>query len=121
MQEEKAFGGALTVEAQSKDFWPLEVLQHMVSMLDDAIEALAPLQETNPVRYQTLKDRILKEKVVPIYLLFTYYMSALSQQQKEQYWAELSDAQKKFALNNSAEGRINMAESIENWRVQIFG
>ena len=121
LQEEKALGGALTVEAQAKDFWPLEILQHMVSMLDDAIGAIAPLQETNPVRYQTLKDRILKEKVVPTYLLFSYYISALSQEQKEQYWNELYDSQKKFALNNSAEGRINMTENIENWRLQIFG
>ena len=121
LQEEKAFGGALTVEAQSKDFWPLEVLQHLVVMLDGALEAIEPLQQTNPVRYQTLKDRILKEKVVPTYLLFSYYMSALSQAQKEQYWTEINDSQKKFALNNSAEGRINMAESIEDWRLQIFG
>ena len=121
LQEEKAFGGALTVEAQSKEFWPLEVLQHLVSMLDDAVDAIEPLKETNPVRYQILKDRILKEKVVPTYLLFSYYMSALSQAQKEQYWTELNDSQKKFALNNSAEGRINMAESIEDWRLQIFG
>ena len=64
---------------------------------------------------------ILKEKVVPTYLLFSYYMSALSQAQKEQYWTEINDSQKKFALNNSAEGRINMAESIEDWRLQIFG
>ena len=107
--------------AQSKDFWPLEVLQHLVVMLDSALEAIEPLQQTNPVRYQTLKDRILKEKVVPTYLLFSYYMSALSQAQKEQYWTEINDSQKKFALNNSAEGRINMAESIEDWRLQIFG
>ena len=99
----------------------MEVLHHLVSMLDDAVEAIEPLKETNPVRYQTLKDRILKEKVVPTYLLFSYYMSALSQSQKEQYWTELNDSQKKFALNNSAEGRINMAESIEDWRLQIFG
>jgi hypothetical protein len=65
LQEEKAFGGALTVNAQAKDFWPLEVLQHLVSMLDDAIAAIEPLKQTDPVRYQTLKDRILKEKVVP--------------------------------------------------------
>ena len=90
-------------------------------MLDGALEAIEPLQKTNPVRYQTLKDRILKEKVVPTYLLFSYYMSALSQAQKEQYWTEINDSQKKFALNNSAEGRINMAESIEDWRLQIFG
>lgn len=121
LQEEKAFGGALTVQAQAKDYWPLEILQHMVSMLDDAIVAIEPLQATDPVRYQTLKDRILKEKVVPTYLLFSYYMNALSQEQKEQYWTELYDSQKKFALNNSAEGRIDIAESIENWRLQIFG
>lgn len=121
LQEEKAFGGALTVEAQDKSFWPLEVLLHLVSMLDDAIEAIEPIKTTAPVRYQTLKDRILKEKIVPTYLLFSYYMSALSQEQKEQYWTELYDSHIKFDLNNSAESRIDMAQSIEDWRLQIFG
>ena len=90
-------------------------------MIDDAVKMLEPLKTSDPEKYQLLYDRVMKEKVTPIYLLFTHYMNSLTQAQKEQYWYEINDSTKKFNLNNSAEGRIEIVNKVETWRVQIFG
>ena len=81
---------------------------------------IEPLKETDPERYNTLRDRILKEKVTPIYLLFTHYMSSLTQAEKETYWTEINYITKKFNMTHSSEGRITIANDIEKWRTQIF-
>ena len=121
MQDVKAFGGALTVESNNAEYWPLEICQQLITMIDDAVKMLEPLKTSDPEKYQLLYDRVMKEKVTPIYLLFTHYMNSLTQAQKEQYWYEINDSTKKFNLNNSAEGRIEIVNKVETWRVQIFG
>ena len=120
LQDEKAFSGALTVEANDIRFWPISVCKELISILDKAMEAIEPLKETNPERYNLLRDRILKEKVTPIYLLFTHYMTSLTQAEKETYWTEINYITVKFNMTHSAEGRINIASDIETWRTQIF-
>ncbi len=120
LQEEKAFSGSLTVEADDSKYWPVSVCKHMISMLDNAMDAIEPLKESNPERYNTLRDRILKEKVTPIYLLFTHYMSTLTQTEMETYWNEINYVTKKFNMTSSREGRQTIADSIDAWYKQIF-
>ncbi len=120
LQEEKAFSGSLTVETNDARFWPIEVCKQLTSILDKAMEQIEPLKETDSERYNLLRDRILKEKVTPIYLMFTHYMNALTQAEKEAYWEEINYITVKFGMTHSAEGRINIASYIESWRTQIF-
>lgn len=120
LQEEKAFSGALTAGANNAQYWPIAVCNQLLSILDEAMNEIEPLKETDPERYNTLRDRILKEKVTPIYLLFTHYMSSLTQAEKETYWTEINYITKKFNMTHSSEGRITIANDIEKWRTQIF-
>lgn len=120
LQDDKAFSGSLTVEANSAQFWPIEVCQKLVEILDKAMAEIEPLKETDVEKYNLLRDRILKEKVTPIYLMFTHYMSALTQAEKEAYWTEINYITTKFGMTHSSESHNNVASDIETWRTQIF-
>ncbi len=120
LQEEKAFSGSLTVEADDVQYWPVNVCNQMLSILDKAMEEIEPLKQSDPEKYNTLRDRILKEKVAPVYLLFTHHMSSLTQAEKELYWEELNYITKKFNMTSSREGKQTIADSIELWYSQIF-
>lgn len=118
--EEKSFGGGVPFEAQKKEFWPLEVVQELLSMLESAMAAIQPLRESKPDRYALLHDRIMKEKITPLYLVLEHHMSSLSQQEKEQFLTEIDTYTKKFNILNTMESRFDLAGIIENWRLQIF-
>lgn len=119
--EEKAFGGGISFEAQVKEYWPLEVVNELISMLDKAVEAIQPLQESDPERYVLLYNRIMKEKITPLYLILLHHMTALTQEKKEQYWSEINTYTVKYGILNTMESRYDLAGVIEEWRLQIFG
>lgn len=120
LQDEKAFSGSLTVEAADVQYWPVNVCTQLISILDKAMEQIEPLKTSDPETYNTLRDRILKEKFTPIYLLFSHHMSSLTQTQQETYWNEISYITKKFNMTSSMEGKQTIADDLELWYSQIF-
>jgi hypothetical protein len=122
LENNKAFSGGLFFDTTLKDFWPYEVLQEMYRMVDDTLVQLDVIKESNPERYQVLYDRVKRESITPIYLMFEHYMNLLTQEQKETYWRDLSYYCAKFEITNRRESdNAGLTQKIAQWKTAIFG
>lgn len=58
-------------------YWPKRILEQALDLLEEAQAAYLPLKETDPVLYETLYNRVLKESVCLRYMILanfqTYY------------------------------------------------
>ncbi len=58
-------------------YWPKRILEQALELLEKAQETYAPLKESDPVLYETLYNRVLKESVCVRYMIIsnftTYY------------------------------------------------
>ncbi len=58
-------------------YWPKRILEQALDLLEEAQAAYLPLKETDPVLYETLYNRVLKESVCVRYMILanfqTYY------------------------------------------------
>ena len=58
-------------------YWPKRILEQALDLLEQAQAAYLPLQESDPVLYETLYNRVLKESVCVRYMILsnfdTYY------------------------------------------------
>lgn len=121
LENNKAFSGGLFFDTTLKDFWPYEVLQDMYQMVEVCIGQLDVIKESDPERYQQLYDRVRREQITPIYLMFEHYMNLLTQEQKETYWKDLSYYSAKFEITNRREGdNAGLTQKIAQWKTQIF-
>lgn len=121
LEETKALGGTVPFEYMTADFWPFEVVVRLADYLDSALEDIAPLRQTDPARYQKLYDRIMKEKVTPMFLMMNYYRNGMSDELKRQYWNDLNTYTKKYGIENTYENKFDVAGILEAWRTEIFG
>lgn len=90
-------------------------------MLDRAFAKVETIKDSNPERYTILYNRLKKEKLAPIYLMFMYYMDTLSQEQKEEYWQDMSTYSAMFGITTTREAANNLLELISGWETKIFG
>ncbi len=114
-------GAYVMSDLYQTQFWTFEILQKFLSFMEKGIEAISPLKETNYSRYLTLFDRLRTEECFPLYLMLRFYMSELSNQQKQEYWNIFSEYAKKFDIISSIEGGMDINSTIENWKSEIFG
>ena len=122
LENDKAFSGGIFFDTTLKDFWPYQVLQEMYRMVDDTLAQLDSIKESNPERYQVLYDRVKREAITPIYLMFEHYMNLLTQEQKEAYWSDLSYYCAKFEITNRRESdNAGLTQKIAQWKTEIFG
>ena len=63
-------------------YWPKRILEQALDLLEQAQAAYEPLRETDPVLYETLYNRVLKESVCLRYMIIsnfaTYYPNSRS-------------------------------------------
>jgi len=121
LQDEKALGGGIMTVVYDQKFWPLDVLYDFMAFLEKGIQDLSSIKLSKPERYQTLYDRLRREELFPIYLMLTFYIDSLPQVEKEEYWHILKDYVAKYNITITAESKFDIDETIENWRVAIFG
>ena len=75
----------------------------------------------DPERYQVLYDRVRREQITPMYLMFEHYMNLLTQEQKETYWSNLSYYCAKFEITNRRESdNAGLTQKIAQWKTEIF-
>ena len=121
LENSKGFSGGLFFETTLKMFWPYEVLQEMYQMVEKSIAQLDSVKTSDPERYQVLYDRVRREQITPIYLMFEHYMNLLTQEQKEEYWSILSYYCAKFEITNRRESdEGGLTQKIESWKTEIF-
>ena len=121
LQETKQTTGKVFMVWENKEYWPINTVGKMLGILDEAIDSLAPLKETDPERYGVLYDRIKVQRLSPLYMMFTFYMDQMTQAQKETYLQEFETYTKLYGVKASAEGYYNVTEKIEGWRAEIYG
>lgn len=114
------FSGTIFFQYVDQKFWPSAVCDKMIDILDRALEAIEPLKATDEARYKTLYDRIKRERLSPIYLMFQFYMDDLTQEQKEEYYGDMAKYTRQFGIEGSQESAYNMAAILEEWESQIF-
>ena len=90
-------------------------------MVEDCIGQLDSIKESDPERYQVLYDRVRREQITPMYLMFEHYMNLLTQEQKETYWSNLSYYCAKFEITNRRESdNAGLTQKIAQWKTEIF-
>ena len=121
LENNKALSGGIFFDTTLKDFWPYEVLQEMYQMVEDCIGQLDSIKESDHERYQVLYDRVRREQITPMYLMFEHYMNLLTQEQKETYWSNLSYYCAKFEITNRRESdNAGLTQKIAQWKTEIF-
>ena len=121
LENNKALSGGIFFDTTLKDFWSYEVLQEMYQMVEDCIGQLDSIKESDPERYQVLYDRVRREQITPMYLMFEHYLNLLTQEQKETYWSNLSYYCAKFEITNRRESdNAGLTQKIAQWKTEIF-
>lgn len=100
-----------------KNLWPLETVQTIMSYMDEALEAIEPLKETNPERYETLYNRIQRERLSPLYMMLKFYIGQLSDEEKTSYIADFEKYSTMFGVTNTGEFYYNdVTGYIDGWK-----
>ena len=121
LNENEAFTGRVFSDTTLPNLWPRAAVQELIEMLDRAFAKVETIKDSNPERYTILYNRLKKEKLAPIYLMFMYYMDTLSQEQKEEYWQDMSTYSAMFGITTTREAANNLLELISGWETKIFG
>ena len=120
LEETKGLSGSIHFNLEESSLWSYSVLQQMMDYIDEGIAAIEPLRVTDPDRHTVLYDRLKREKLVPIWLMFRLYFNALTQAEKEEYLADLETYTVKFDIFTSRESSYDVADIIAQWRAQIY-
>ena len=100
-----------------KNLWPMETVRTLMSYMDEALEAIEPMKETNPERYETLYDRIQRERLSPLFMMLKFYIGQLSEEDKEAYIADFEKYTTMFGITNTGEFYYNdITTYIESWK-----
>lgn len=121
LAETKSINGSIWQEMTKKDFWPSEVVRQLTAYLDKCLDDIEPLKETNVARWQLLNDRLRRERLTPIFMMFSFYMNELSREQQVEYLNDMKTYTKKYEILETQESKRDVATLIETWEAQIGG
>ena len=103
------------------DFWPTEVVDLMMKYLDEAIAAIEPLRATDPERFNLLNDRLRRERLTPIFLMFQLHINEVPADKAAEYLADMKTYTKKYDITGTGEGRYDIDTLIEKWETSLAG
>ena len=122
MEETKGLNGHIFYEhGADPAFWPTEVIDTMMSYCDEALEAIEYLRETDPIRFNTLNNRIRRERLMPIFLMFRHHMSEVPLDKREEYYNDMVTISRMFNIREERESGTDMESNFETWHAQLFG
>ncbi len=116
LQEYKNLPGAVMTFIDTKDFWSVPVLKKIIDYIDKAIEDIEPLKESNPDRYQTVYNRLMREKCFPMYIMFQLYENQMTQAEKVEYVLALEKYTKMYDMTFTYENVDNVEDNIAMWK-----
>ena len=96
--------GGIYGDVQNVQIWPQSVVAQMDKQFEAALISIEKYQETDPQLYETLKARINKEKLMPLYLKLTLLQSYYSDEEYKEMKAEFKYYVNYFRLIESMEG-----------------
>ena len=99
--------------------WSVPVLKKIIGYIEKSLEEIKVLEQKDPERYQTLYDRLMREKCFPMYMLFYRFESDMTREEKLQYIAELEKYTVQFGMTYSYENIQDVADSIASWKANL--
>ena len=96
--------GGIYGNINSSDLWTQSVIEKIDKVFDNALKSIAKYEKTNPALYELLKNRIMKERLSPIYIKITVLSAYYSDEEIAQFSEEFKYYGKLFKLSESQEG-----------------
>lgn len=121
LTETSGITGSIWQNMEQAAFWPTEVVDTMMQYLDEGLEAIQPLRETDPERFSLLNDRLRRERLTPIYIMFLFHINEIPQGKRTEYFNDMVTYTQMYNIVETAESQVNMGTMIETWRNQLFG
>lgn len=121
LSETQQITGAITQEMCKLEYWPTEVVMELMGYLDKCIEDVEPLRTSDYARWSVLNDRLRRERLTPIFIMFSLHINELSKDQQREYLADMKTYTQKYDILESIEGRRNINTLIESWEAAIGG
>ncbi len=116
LQQHEGLPGAVMTFIDTKNFWSIPTLTRIIDYIDQAIEDIEPLKESDPDRYQTVYNRLMREKCFPMYIIFQLYEDSMTQAEKVEYVLALEKYTVMYDMTFTYENVNNVAENIEMWK-----
>lgn len=116
----KNVSGSIWASMETTEIWSLPTLEYIMSIFDRAFKAIEPLKKSNPSRFNVLNDRLRRERMTPIFLLFRLYMAFLTQEQKEEYIEDFAFYANKYEIIQTGEAENNLEGIIQGWKSSIY-
>ena len=96
--------GGIYGDVQTVDLWSQAVVAKMDVQFDAALESIQKYKETDPDLYEKLESRIMKERLMPIYLKLTLLSSYYSEEELAELKATFKYYVNYFRLSDVMEG-----------------
>ena len=96
-------------------------MQQLMDYLDKCLADIEPLKETDYARWQVLNDRIRRERLTPIFMMFSFHMNELSHDKQVEYLADMKTYTQKYDILETQESKRDISTLIETWETQIGG
>lgn len=120
LYNEKNVSGSIWASTETKEIWSLPTLEYIMGIFDRMFASIEPLRESNFQRFSLLNDRLRRERMTPIFLLFRLYMSFLTQEQKEEYIDDFAFYANKYEIIQTGEAENNLEGIIQEWKDSIY-
>lgn len=121
LEEVKGLNGTIYYEhGEDSTFWPMEVIDTMLRYCDSALESIQPLKESNPSRFTVLNNRIRRERLMPIFLMFKHYINEVPFDKREEYYNDMVVYTRMFNISETYERGADMENNLELWKKQLF-
>lgn len=122
LEEVKGLNGTIYYEhGEDPTFWPMEVIDTMMKYCDAALEKIQPLKESDPSRFTTLNNRIRRERLMPIFLMFKHYINEVPLDKREEYYNDMVTYTRMFNITETYERGMDMENNLDLWKIQLFG
>lgn len=121
LAETQNITGSIWQEMGKEDYWPTEVVEKLIDYLDKCLSDIEPLKTKNPDRWQVLNDRLRRERLTPIYLMFTLHMNESPKDKQIEYLADMKYYTKKYEILETRESARDIDTLLETWERQIGG
>ena len=73
LAENNIIGGGIYAEVEDASYWPYEILSRWQGLIEKSFEAIEPLKESNPEKYEIIYDEINLESLFTRYALISFY------------------------------------------------
>ena len=96
--------GGIYGNISASELWTQPVVEKIDKVFDDAMKSIEKYETTDPELYELLKNRIMKERLSPIYIKITVLSAYYSDEEIAEFRAEFKHYANLFKLSESMEG-----------------